>query len=344
LTAVNTPATDSAHDARDPILRVTNGAMMSARRSVLALAMLFAAAASTAMADEGVPALTDEGCRQLAAALERYLAQREAVAAEGLRDVARAQARAEGLVREIEDIGAGRADALAALKKRSKRVAAAPGARYAPKCSAMFTAHTLEPTVIYTFGKALRARGPGADLRNDPLDVDAASLAEWERIRDAAVAFFETKGFARIEVDNAPASLVWMEPRAEPRDLTVVVCANWNCGTAAFDDLKRACGELPNGPALRLKPRQESGEAAAAEPAAGPVGPLGDRMGELLSAANQARQDLRAPEELRALEEAARSVPEESIRAFARTRRRNAEVYARHAARLDPLVERAIGQ
>jgi hypothetical protein len=37
-------------------------------------------------------------------------------------------------------------------------------------------------------------------------------------------------------------------------------------------------------------------------------------------------------------------VPDDSIRALARTRRRNAEVYARHAARLDPLVERAISQ
>jgi hypothetical protein len=180
-------------------------------------------------------------------------------------------------------------------------------------------------------------------LHSYPLDVDSASLAEWERISKAATAFYEQKGFERIEKDIT--SLVWMEPRAEPRDLTAIICANWNCGTTAFDDLKRACGDLPSGPALRLAPRQEEGEGAAtAAPAAATAASLSDRMAELLSAANQARQDLRAPDELRALEEAARTVPDESFRAFARTRRRNAEVYARHAARLDPLIERAIAQ
>lgn len=313
---------------------------MIARWSGLALAMQLAAAAPAAVADEGLPSLTDEGCRQLAAALERHLPQRDSAATAGLDGLARAQGRSETLVREIEDIGAGKRDALAALKARTRRVAAPPGARYAPRCSAMFTAHTFAPTAIYTFGKALRPRGPGVDLRSDPLDVDAASLAQWEKIRDAAIAFYEQRGFVRLE--EASATLAWMEPRADPRDLTVIVCANWNCGTTAFDDLKRACGELPDGPALRLAPRQESGEPAAAP--AGTVAPLSDRMGELLGAANQARQDLRAPEELRALEEAARTVPDESVRAFARTRQRNAEVYARHAARLDPLIGRAIGQ
>jgi hypothetical protein len=306
-----------------------------------ALGALLLAAAGGAFGQEMIPALTDEGCRRLAAALERYLPARDSAAKAGLQDLARAQARSEALIREIEDIAAGKKDSLAALKERSTRVAAPPGARYAPRCSAMFTAHTLTPTVIYTFGKALRPRGPGVDLRSDPLDVDAASLVQWETTRDAAIAFYQQRGFVRAEKDIT--SLVWMAPRAEPRDLSVIVCANWSCGTATFDDLKRACADLPQGPALRLEPRQESEEPAAAAPE-GTVAPLSDRMGELLHAARQARDDLRAPEELRALEEAARSVPDDSIRALARTRRRNAEVYARHAARLDPLVERAISQ
>jgi hypothetical protein len=305
-------------------------------------ALLFGAAVSAGLADDGLPALNDEACRQLAAALERWLPARDAATAAGLQDLARDQARVEAIEREIADIAAGRKDALAALKARSKRVAVPPAASYVPRCSAMFTAHTAAPTAIFTFGKAFRPRGPNVDLHTDPLDVDATSLAEWERISNAAIAFYEQKGFVRIEKDMT--SLVWMKPRAEPRDVTVIICAIWNCGTTAFDDLLRACGDLPKGPALLLEPRQEGEKPAMAAPAAGAGGALSERMAELLSAAHQARQDLRAPEELRALEEAARTVPDESVRVFARTRGRNAEVYARHAARLDPLIERAIGQ
>jgi len=298
-----------------------------------------------AAATAQVAALSDDIVSRVAPVLRIDAAQ----AQQGIKEVRESAERGEKYLALVEDMRAGKADPLPWLKTQSRFTLAPPSAVYQRRFSQAISGYLVLPVAVYSFGlsapdelvKAMRTSEGAVELMTSGRDPLASPAGQkLKALNDRVTAFYLANKFSEPNASNF-FQFSMMSP-----DSTMLAVFSMSNTFPGLDGAE----EVGDGPLLLLQPNSQSDGSPAAAPAPDQLGMALKRAGlsqaqydEYLSALVLAKSDSANPSALEPPSggetnaEMAKIIAE--MKALYAIRKKNMDVYRRHAQELGPLLE-----